>query len=194
MPQFRKDLPRIDALLSNATPLCPIGSCDGRMQLGSGLERLGDMGLQRMACRICRHRGFRALEGVQVLFGGRHEHVCEYGPSSSVLTVIFSEAALSLILDAYLSPTDAARYAEYWASLRGHMAGQAKLIADPPQVSEWYGHFCREYDGLSRNSDEGDCKHDYQLDTVRVSTVLSGQHPTVDSESALADNKNVDKG
>ncbi len=36
-----------------------------------------------------------------------------------VLTIKFSEAALSPFLDTYLSPTEAARYAAYWALLEG---------------------------------------------------------------------------
>ncbi len=83
-----------------------------------------------------------------------------------VLTIKFSEAALSPFLDTYLSLTEAARYAAYWALLRGHVAGRVNLMADSPLVSECYGHFCREYEADSRSSDEGDCKHDYQLETV----------------------------
>ena len=156
MPQFRKDLPRIDALLSNATPLCPIGSCDGRMQLGSGLERLGDMGLQRMACRICRHRGFRALEGVQVLFGGRHEHVCSYGPFTHVLTVVFSEAVLSHFLDEDLSPTQAAIYAAHCALLRGQVDGTVPMSDETSAVAHCLAHLRRELAGNISGSPQGE--------------------------------------
>ena len=40
-------------------------------------------GLVQLQCRICEHHGFRSLEGVHVLFGGRHEYVCGYGPSTT---------------------------------------------------------------------------------------------------------------
>lgn len=166
MPAFHTHAPAIETLFHRFTPHCPLRYCDGMMRIHPETERLRRMGLTQVQCHTCHHRGFRSIDGVQVLFGGRHEYVCGYGPSSSVLTIIFSEAALSLFLDTYLSPTEAARYAAYWALLRGHVAGRVNLIADSPLVSECYGHFCREYEALSRNSDEGDCKHDYQLETV----------------------------
>ena len=56
-----------------------------------------------------------------------------------LLTIKFSEAALSPFLDIYLSLTEAARYASYWALLRGHVGGRVNLMADSPQVSECYG-------------------------------------------------------
>ena len=115
---------------------------------------------------MCQHRGFRSLEGVQVLFGGRHEYVCGYGPSTTVLTILFSETALSIFLDAYLSPTESALYVAHWALLRGQVAGTVNILADSPQVFACYEHFCRESFALSTHADNGDCKHDYQLETV----------------------------
>ncbi len=166
MPPYYKQPIPVDTILSSTSPLCPAVDCDGRMQIDSTSKRTKGSGLARVQCGLCQHRGFRSLEGVHVLFGGRHEYVCGYGPSSSILTIRFSESALSLFLDAYLSPTESALYAAHWALLRGHVAGRVNMVAGSPQFTDCYGHFCREYDARSMNPGNRACPHDYELETV----------------------------
>src|SRR5688500_5175301 len=166
MPPFYKHPIRVDTILSVTAPLCPARNCNGRMQIDSAPRRIQGTGLVRVQCGMCQHGGFRSVEGVQVLFGGRHEYVCGYGPSTTVLTILFSETALSIFLDAYLSPTESALYVAHWTLLRGQVAGAVNILADSPQVFACYEHFCREYFALSTHVDNGDCKHDYQLETV----------------------------
>jgi hypothetical protein len=166
MPQAYKHPIRIDTILSHSAPLCPILDCEGRMQIDSATKCIKDSGLGRVQCRMCQHRGFRSLEGVHVLYGGRHEHVCGYGPSTHALTIRFSETALSLFLDEYLSPTESALYAANWALLSGQVGGTVNMVNDSPQLSGCYGHFCREYLAHPAHPDHSDCKHDYQLETV----------------------------
>ena len=166
MPPFYKHPINVDTILSNTSPLCPAPDCGGRMQTGYATKRLEGTGLAQVQCDMCQHRGFRSLEGVHVLFGGRHEYVCGYGPSTTVLTILFSETALSPFLDAYLSPTDSALYVAHWALLRGQVAGTVNMVADSPQFYGCYGHFCRDYFAHSTHPGDGDCKHDYQLETV----------------------------
>ena len=166
MPPFYKHPIRVDTILSSTAPLCPALDCGGRMQIESAPKRIEGTGLTRVQCGTCQCRGFRSLEGVQVLFGGRHEYVCGYGPSTTVLTILFSETALSIFLDAYLSPTESALCVAHWALLTGQVAGTVNMVSDSPQFFACYGHFCREYLALSTHADNGDCKHDYQLETV----------------------------
>ena len=80
------------------------------MAIESVKKRTKGTGLEQIQCGVCQHRGFRSLGGVHVLFGGRHEYVCGYGPSATVLAIRLPETALCCFLDAYLSPTESALY------------------------------------------------------------------------------------
>ena len=107
MPQLSKQPKRqVDTVLYEALPHCPVLKCDGRMETPSLAESIEGTGLARVQCRICQHRGFRPLEGLHVLFGTRHEYVCGYGPSTTILTIMFSETTLGFFLDEFLSPTE----------------------------------------------------------------------------------------
>jgi hypothetical protein len=167
MPQlYKHPKQRVNAILYQTIPLCPALGCDGRMQIDAARKPIETIGLERVQCDICQHRGFRSLEGVHVLFGGRHEYVCGYGPSGTVLAILFSETALSHFLDEYLSPTESALYAAQWALLSGQVAGTVNMIPNSSQFVSCYGHFSRECFAHSPQPDEGDCTHDYQLETV----------------------------
>ena len=166
MPVYYKLPPRLDTVLSNTTPLCPVLACGGRMAIESVKKRTKGTGLEQIQCGVCQHRGFRSLGGVHVLFGGRHEYVCGYGPSATVLAICLSETALCCFLDAYLSPTESALYVAHWTLLRGQVAGTVTMDRGSTQFSDCYGHFCREYFTYPERPDDGVCQHDYQLETV----------------------------
>jgi hypothetical protein len=51
------------------------------------------------------------FRGAQILFGGRHEHVCTYGPSRLTITVVCSRAALVRFGKCGLTPSQVAVYA-----------------------------------------------------------------------------------
>jgi hypothetical protein len=76
-----------------------------------------------------------------------------------VLAVVFSETALGRFLDAYLSPTDAAVFAAYWGLLNGQVDGTVRIVTDSHAFTQYYWHFCREYSGLSNNTDESKQGH-----------------------------------
>ncbi|MCC2643034.1 MAG: hypothetical protein K0S45_3447 [Nitrospira sp.] len=156
MPQLHEGPPRPDPFAWHHEPLCPRSTCDGRMHLQSTGDHLhlGELGLQRVQCGVCEHRGFRALNGVHVLFAGRHEHVCSYGPFTHILTVVFSESALSPFLDEDLSPTQAAIYAAQWALLGGQVDGTVRLLSESLALGQCLAHFQRELMGsISRRLD-----------------------------------------
>ena len=191
MPEYYKPRLKASTILSPPSPLCPAPNCHGHMQTQSTHKRRDATGLQALQCSHCGHRGFRPLAEMYVLFGGRHEHVCCYGPSTKhVLTVVFGETALGRFLDVYLSPTESVLYAAYWTLLCGQMKGTVNMVAASYTFSQCYGHFCREYvahsthpaesqqtdsrasvvlqsPGLSDSlKKQSDCEHDYQLETV----------------------------
>jgi hypothetical protein len=167
MPAFHKHLQSIDAILRILNPLCPAEGCDGRMQADIAYAGRKARELQALRCPHCAQQGFRSGEGVHVLFGGRHEYVCSYGNSvNDVITVLFSERALGVFLDAYLSPTDSAIYVAHWALLTGQVAGTVTMTAGSPQFSTCYGHFCREQLAYPTHRESGDCIHDYQVEMV----------------------------
>ncbi len=93
------------------------------------MECLEGTGLAAVSCRACGQRGFRSREGIHTLFGGRHEHVCAYGPSTLTLTIVFSGAALAMFRERGLGPAQAAIYAAQWALLGGQVAGHG--ASDP---------------------------------------------------------------
>lgn len=115
------------------------------MHMDSVTDRIAAKGLAPVQCRVCQHRGFRSLEGVYVLFGGRHEYACGYGPSTAFLTILFSETVLSLFLDENLSPTESALHVAQWALLRGQVVGRVNMVPNSDPFSSCYGYFCREY-------------------------------------------------
>jgi hypothetical protein len=107
------------------------------------MKSLDGTGLESLACRTCGHRGFRSQGGIQTL-GGRHEHVCSYGPSLLTLTVVFSGAALRLFRDRGLNATEAAVYAAHWTLLSGQVGGTVHLLSETPALARCYEHFCRQ--------------------------------------------------
>jgi hypothetical protein len=123
--------------------LCPAVGCSGTMDVETVMECLEGTGLEAVSCRVCGHRGFRSREGIQTLFGGRHEHVCSYGPSPLTLTIVFSGAALALFRNRGLSPAQAAEYAVQWTLLCGQVAGTVHLILETPALGRCYEHFRR---------------------------------------------------
>lgn len=139
-------MPRVSvrSMLQDLTPLCPRLGCDGRMQSDSTMGLILGTGLQVLRCSTCKHRGYRSLEGLRVLFGTRHKHVCTYGPSIQSLTVVFSGAALGLFQKEGLCPTQSALYAARWTLLGGQRAGTLHLFSESPAFVQCYTHFQRE--------------------------------------------------
>ena len=137
-PPVARPLPRFSALL------CPAVSCGGVMASEPAMKSLDGTGLESLTCGACGHRGFRSQGGIQMLFGGRHEHVCSYGPSLLTLTLVFSGAALRLFRDRGLNATEAAVYAAHWALLSGQVGGTVHLLSETPALTQCYEHFCRQ--------------------------------------------------
>lgn len=144
MSEFPVQPARVTAMLQNITPLCPRLGCDGRMEPDSTMGSMPGTGLQALGCPVCKHRGYRSLEGIRVLFGTRHEHVCSYGPSIQSLTVLFSGAALALFRNEGLCPTQSALYAAHWALLGGQLVGTLRFFPESPAVVHCYTYFQRE--------------------------------------------------
>lgn len=122
-------------------PRCPALGCGGGMA-SDPMQCLDGTGLEALRCPACGHRGFQAQDGIRVLFGGRHEHVISYGPSTLTLTIVFSGAALVLFGERGLSPAQAAVYAAQWALLSGQVAGTVHMFLESPALSRCYEHFC----------------------------------------------------
>lgn len=137
-PPFARPLPHFSALL------CPAAGCDGVMAVEPAMKSLDGTGLESLTCGTCGHRGFRSKDGIQTLFGGRHEHVCSFGPTLLTLTVVFSGAALRLFRDRGLNATEAAVYAAHWALLSGQVGGTVHLLSETPALARCYEHFCRQ--------------------------------------------------
>ena len=191
MPEYYRPRLTVGTILSPRSPLCPAPNCHGHMQTQSTHQGPAATGLQALQCTHCGHRGFRPLAEMYVVFGGRHEHVCCYGPSTKhVLNVVFCETALGHFLDAYLSPTESVLYAAYWTLLCGQATGTVNMAAASSTFWQCFGHFSRQYAAHSTQPDESkqtdsrasvvlqsaeqfdslkkktDCEHDYQLETV----------------------------
>ncbi len=137
-PPVARPLPRFSALL------CPAVGCPGAMAAEPEMKSLEGTGLESLTCEACGHRGFRSQGGIQTLFGGRHEHVCSYGPSLLTLTVVFSSVALRLFRDRGLNATEAAVYAAHWTLLLGQVGGTVHLLSETPMLARCYEHFCRQ--------------------------------------------------
>ena len=133
--------------LQFSNPRCPTVDCAGIMVVDRIMKCLEGTGLEALSCRACGHRGFRSIGGIQTLFGGRHEHVCSYGPSMLTLTIVFSGAALTLFRDRGLSPAQSAIYGAYWALLCGQVAGTVHLFLESPSLSRCYEHYRRQIIG-----------------------------------------------
>ena len=144
MSEFPGPRVSVSSMLQIITPLCPRLGCDGRMQPDSTMGLIPGTGLQVLRCPICKHRGYRSLEGLRVLFGTRHEHGCTYGPSIQSLTVVFSGAALGFFQKEGLCPTQSALYAAHWALLGGQLVGTLHLFAESPALVQCYTHSQRE--------------------------------------------------
>jgi hypothetical protein len=141
-PPIARPLPRFSALL------CPAVGCEGVMAVEAAMKSLDGTGLESLTCGACGHRGFRSQGGIQTLFGGRHEHVCSYGPSLLTLTVVFSGAALRLFRDRGLNATEAAIYAAHWTLLSGQVGGTVHLLSETPALARCYEHFCQQMGGV----------------------------------------------
>ena len=137
-PSPARPLPRFSALL------CPAVGCDGKMAVEPDMKSLDGTGLESLKCATCGHRGFRSQGGIQTLFGGRHEHLCSYGPSLLTLTVVFSAAALTLFRNRGLNSTEAAIYAAHWTLLTGQLGGTVHLLSETSGLARCYEHFCRQ--------------------------------------------------
>ena len=124
--------------------LCPKLSCVGTMEPDSRMGTTTDFGLVPLVCPTCKHTGYQSLEGVRVLFATRHEYVCSYGPSLKSLTVVFSSAALTLLRNKGLCPTQSALCAAHWALLCGQLVGIVRVLPDSPVFQHYYSHVERE--------------------------------------------------
>ena len=149
MSEFIMQPAQLSAIIQERTPLCPARGCNGTMEIDYVTGKMSGTGLQGLRCRVCKHQGFRTLEGIHVLFGTRHEHVCSYGPSAQSLTLVFSGTALALFRDGGLSPTQSALYAAHWALLSGQLDGTVRLFPESLTLLHCYAHFHREILGKS---------------------------------------------
>lgn len=142
--------PRSDSTATwhTMTLWCPATGCGGHMTVDAVMASLEGTGLEALRCPTCGHRGFRAKEGIQILFGVRHEHVCAYGPSRLTITVVSSGAALVRFGKSGLSPSQLAVYAASWALLCGQLAGTVHLLLESPALSSCYAHFLRQTHGV----------------------------------------------
>jgi hypothetical protein len=140
MPKQSSDRPEAIAVGRVLPAACPIPGCVGQMKLDVVMASLEGTQLDALVCSTCGHRGFRAKAGVQILFGGRHEHVCIYGPSRLTITVVCSGGALVRFGECGLSPSEVATAAASWALLMGQVAGTLHLLLESPAFAP-----CREY-------------------------------------------------
>ncbi len=134
------NLPEATAIGHRITPLCPVSGCGGPMRPAAVMASLDGTGLEALVCSTCGHQGFRATGGIQILFGGRHEHLCIYGPSRLTITVVCSGAALVQFGERGLSPSQVAVSAVSWALLMGQVAGTVHLLLESPVYAP-----CHEY-------------------------------------------------
>jgi hypothetical protein len=112
-------------------PRCPLVPCRGRMR-GTALHpSLEGTGLQAVQCLDCGHHGFISTDRIILLFGGGHEQVCMYGPSTLTLTIRFSGSALRRLRARGLTPARSAACATRWALLRGQVTGTV-WVSDQP--------------------------------------------------------------
>jgi hypothetical protein len=103
--------------------VCPEPQCRGTMIVTASPPSIGGTGLQAVWCVRCGHQGFVTTEAIIILFGGQHEHVCSYGPSTLTLTVTFSASALRRLRTWGTSPASSAACVTQWALLHGQLKG-----------------------------------------------------------------------
>lgn len=125
----------------DSRPLCPRLGCNGRMEPDPRVGSLADLGLHVLNCPVCRHRGYRPLEDIRVLFGTRHEHICSYGPSIHSLTILFSGDALTTFRNEGLGSTQSALYAANWALLDGQVVGTLRFFLETPAFMRCHAYF-----------------------------------------------------
>lgn len=155
MPESLVRSAKVPSVLSSKPSLCPRLSCVGKLELDSRMESMTAMGLQALVCPVCKHTGYRSLQGIRVLFATRHEHVCNYGASLQSLTVVFSGAALVSLRDRGLCPTQSALMAAQWALLCGQLVGTLRVFPDSPALVHCFTHVHHEMvnDGLVPSTD-----------------------------------------
>ena len=129
MPEQSSDRPEPITAGRGLSPACPIPRCAGQMGLNAVMPSLDGTGLEALVCAACGHRGFRAKADVQILFGGRHEHVCSYGPSGLTITVVCSGAALARFGECGLSPSQVATAAGLLGAAHGAGRGHRASLA-----------------------------------------------------------------
>ena len=140
MPESLVRSAKVPSVLSSKPSLCPRVSCVGKLELDSRMGSMTAKGLQALVCPVCKHSGYRSLQGIRVLFATRHEHVCNYGPSVQSLTVVFSGAALVSLRDRGLCPTQSALMAAQWALLCGQLVGTLRVFPDSPALVHCFTH------------------------------------------------------
>jgi hypothetical protein len=143
MPEQSSNGPEAIAAGRILPAACPISQCAGHMGLNAVMASLEGTGLEALVCSACGHRGFRAKDGVQILFGGRHEHVCSYGPSRLTITIVCSGAALGRFAEWGLSPSQVATAAASWARLMGQVAGTVHLLLESPAFLPCHDYMLR---------------------------------------------------
>lgn len=144
MAEFTVPSAKVTSMLHNSTPLCPRLDCAGKMEPDSRMGSMTSLGLCALLCPVCKHSGYRSLEGIRVLFATRHEHVCSYGPSIQSLTVVFSGAALAALQNKGLCPTQSALFAAHWALLCGQLVGTLRVFPGSPAFVHCFTYFQRE--------------------------------------------------
>lgn len=144
MAEFPVHPAKVTSILQSKTPLCPGPGCDGKMEPDSRMRSLTGLGLCALVCPVCRHSGYRSLEGIRLLFATTHEYVCSYGPSIQSLTVVFSGASLASLRNKGLCPIQSALFAAHWALLCGQLVGVLCVFPESPAFVNCYTYFQRE--------------------------------------------------
>ncbi len=104
---------------------------------------LRNLGLHAVQCEMCCHRGYWPEGPILILFGGQHEQLCSYGPSTVTLKILFSAHALRLFEALRLSCAQSATYATRWALLSGQVSGSVKLNLETPDLVHCYDYINR---------------------------------------------------
>jgi hypothetical protein len=113
------------------------------------MASLDGTGLETLVCSTCGHQGFRATGEIQILFGGRHEHRCIYGPSRLTITVVCSGAALVNFGERGLCPSQVAISAVSWALLMGQVAGTVHLLLESPVYAPCHEYIIQQQQGMN---------------------------------------------
>lgn len=167
------------SILHNTRPQCPKLSCNGKMEPDPRMGTTIGLGLAHLACPVCKHTGYRSLEGIRVLFATRHEYVCSYGPSLKSLTVVFTSAALTLLRNKELCQTQSALFAAHWALLCGQLVGIVRVSPDSPVFLHCYSYLQREIvSSVSGQSTDAfhDARSPFPDDVTSVESAMRGLH------------------